>query len=74
MKIIAEHKAGTTHKMFDVDIKQYDDSIDVILNSREEIYENKTIKHNDITYYYGSSTQQKDGSYIAEYWKNRPVW
>jgi hypothetical protein len=74
MKIIAEHKAGSTHKMFDVEVKQYDDSINVLFENAEERDKNKVINHNGINYYYGCGNQNKDGSYIAEYWKNRPVW
>ena len=74
MKIIKEQKAGITGYIQGRPYKQYDDSITVQFDNVAERDKNKTINYNSITYYYGSATRQKNNTYIATYWKNKPVW
>jgi hypothetical protein len=74
MKILKEQKAGIIGEINGQPIRQYDDSITVFFNDDQERIQNKTIKHNNTIYYFGTSNRQKDGTYIALYWKNRPVW
>jgi hypothetical protein len=80
MKIKEYKKAGETEefKLFGQVIhqKQYDDSIIVHFENEEEIkpyWKGKTIKYNNVTFYFGSSTRI-DKDYIATFWKNNPVW
>ena len=65
MKVISIRKAGNG---------QYDDSITVHFENEAERIANKTIKHEGVIYYYGTANRQSDNTYIATYWKNRPVW
>jgi hypothetical protein len=74
MQVLKEQKAGITGYIDNQPVRQYDDSITVLFENREEVNKNKAVLHNGITYYYGTGTQQKDGTYITTYWKNRPVW
>ena len=74
MKVIAEQKAGITGYINNQPVRQYDDSITVFFNNDQERIQNKTVKYNGITYYFGTSNKQTDGTYIAIYWKNRPMW
>jgi len=74
MKIIKEQKAGITGYINNQPVKQYDDSIIVLFINDKERTENKTINYNVTTYYFGTSTKQKDNTYIATYWKNKPSW
>lgn len=74
MKVIKEQKAGITGYIENQPIRQYDNSITVLFINDKERTENKTINYNNTIYYFGTSNRQTDGTYIATYWKNRPVW
>lgn len=74
MKIISEQKTGIIGYIEKESVKQYDDSITVQFQDDAERLNNKIINHNGVTYYFGSSNRNKDGSYTATFWKNKPVW
>lgn len=74
MKIIKEQKAGVIGYIENQPIRQYDDSITVLFINDKERLKNRTINYNNTVYYFGTSTRQKDNTYIATYWKNKPVW
>jgi hypothetical protein len=76
-KILEYRPEGSTKKVFGHDIKQYDDSIIVHFPSELDInpyWKGQTIKYNNIPFFFGTSNKQGDGSFIAEFWKNKPVW
>jgi hypothetical protein len=74
MQVIKEQKAGIVGYIEGNPCKQYDDNITVQFTDSTERDKNKTVNYNGIIYYYGSSTQKKDGTCTATYWKNKPVW
>ena len=74
MEILKATKAGIIGHIEDAPMRQYDDSITVHFHNEEERIATKTINHDGITYYYGTANKQTDNSYIATYWKTRPIW
>lgn len=77
MKILEYRPNGSIQIIFGHEIKQYDDSITVEFDNESEItpyWKGKTIKYNDISFFFGSSNIKRDGSYVATFWKKKPVW
>lgn len=74
MQILKVTKAGIVGHIDGKPMRQYDDSITVHFDSEAERIATKTIDHDGVTYYYGTANKQDDNSYIATYWKNRPIW
>lgn len=74
MEILNATKAGIVGHIEGKPIRQYDDSITVLFDSEAERIANKTIEYEGTLYYYGTANRQHDNTYVALYWKTRPVW
>lgn len=81
-KIIDRKKAGDKTSFGAVIQQQYDDSLTLhVIMDNNHLYPSdilKTIKDQDIIYYFGTSTlikrTKKKKKYVATYCRKKPVW